>query len=162
MLYREPELARAAHAQRAAYLDVIDREATNPSDLAIHLSRRARGLPLWFSLATHGTDRYAAAVERSLTTAREVAAYIRGSDHLRLLLEPMLSVVIFDRPGWAEADYVAWSQEMAASGRILCLPTRLHGSMALRLAFVNPLTESARVVEVLGTLAADRWVAVPG
>ncbi|MDA8434500.1 MAG: aminotransferase class V-fold PLP-dependent enzyme [Actinomycetales bacterium] len=152
LLYREPELARAAHAQRAAYLDVIDREATNPSDLAIHLSRRARGLPLWFSLATHGTDRYAAAVEQSLTTAREVAAYIRGSDHLRLLLEPMLSVVIFDRPGWADADYQTWSQELAASGRILCLPTRLHGETALRLAFVNPRTEAARVIEVLDTL----------
>ena len=27
----------------------------NASDYAHHLSRRARGLPLWFSLATHGT-----------------------------------------------------------------------------------------------------------
>jgi glutamate/tyrosine decarboxylase-like PLP-dependent enzyme len=162
LLYREPELARAAHAQRAAYLDVIDREATNPSDLAIHLSRRARGLPLWFSLATHGTDRYAEAVERSLTTAREVAAYISDSDHLRLLLEPMLSVVIFDRPGWTEADYDAWSHEMAVSGRILCLPTKLAGAVALRLAFVNPRTETARVIEVLETLAADRWGSGPG
>jgi glutamate/tyrosine decarboxylase-like PLP-dependent enzyme len=91
-------------------------------------------------------------VEQSLTTAREVAAYIRGSDHLRLLLEPMLSVVIFDRPGWADADYQSWSQELAASGRILCLPTRLHGDTALRLAFVNPRTEAARVIEVLDTL----------
>ena len=55
VLYRDPDLARAAHAQTASYLDHIDREAPNPSDLAIHLSRRARGLPLWFSLATHGS-----------------------------------------------------------------------------------------------------------
>ena len=32
-----------------------DRPDWNPSDYAYHLSRRARGLPFWFSLATHGT-----------------------------------------------------------------------------------------------------------
>ncbi|MHB1889902.1 MAG: pyridoxal phosphate-dependent decarboxylase family protein, partial [Acidimicrobiales bacterium] len=69
LLYRTPELARAAHAQHASYLDEIDREEWNPADLAIHLSRRARGLPLWFSLATHGTDRYTAAIEQSIATA---------------------------------------------------------------------------------------------
>jgi glutamate/tyrosine decarboxylase-like PLP-dependent enzyme len=152
LLYREPELARAAHAQQAAYLDAIDREATNPSDLAIHLSRRARGLPLWFSLATHGTDRYSAAVERSLSTAREVAAYVRASGHLRLLLEPMLSVVMFDRPGWSDEQYAAWSREAAVEGRILCVPTRYHGETALRLAFVNPRTEPAAVIAALETL----------
>jgi glutamate/tyrosine decarboxylase-like PLP-dependent enzyme len=152
LLYRDPELARAAHSQHASYLDGIDREATNPSDLAIQLSRRARGLPLWFSLATHGTAAYSAAVERSLTTAREVAAYIRASAHLTLLLEPMLSVVIFSRPGWSEEQYTAWSKHMAITGQVLCLPTRFQDEMVLRLAFVNPLTESAQVVEVLETL----------
>jgi aromatic-L-amino-acid decarboxylase len=52
LLYREPELARATHTQDASYLDVIhtaDGE-WNPSDYAYHLTRRARGLPLWFSL----------------------------------------------------------------------------------------------------------------
>jgi len=152
LLYRDPALARAAHAQTASYLDMIDREATNPADLAIHLSRRARGLPLWFSLATHGTDRYSAAIERTLTTAREVAGFIRSSEHLRLLLEPTLSVVLFDRPGWTDEDYRAWSTEMAAAGEILCLPTRWRGKTALRLAFVNPATESSSVISVLERL----------
>jgi glutamate/tyrosine decarboxylase-like PLP-dependent enzyme len=149
LLYRDPALARAAHSQTASYLDTIDRAATNPADLAIHLSRRARGLPFWFSLATHGTDRYSAAIERTLATAREVARFIRGSQHLRLLQEPTLSVVLFDRPGWTDEDYRAWSDEMAAEGEILCLPTRWHDQVALRLAFVNPATESGRVISVL-------------
>jgi glutamate/tyrosine decarboxylase-like PLP-dependent enzyme len=153
LLYRDPALARAAHAQTASYLDVIDREASNPADLAIHLSRRARGLPFWFSLATHGTDRYADAVESSLTTAREVAAHIRGSEHLRLLREPTLSIVLFDVPAWREPDYRAWSSEMALGGEILCVPTSWEGQTALRLAFVNPETESARVTSVLDEIA---------
>ena len=65
MLYREPELARAVHTQDASYLDVIhvsDGE-WNPTDYAYHLTRRARGLPLWFSLAVYGVDAYREAIE---------------------------------------------------------------------------------------------------
>ena len=45
----------------------------NPADYAYHLSRRARGLPLWFSLATYGTDAYRDAIEPVLTLTRETA-----------------------------------------------------------------------------------------
>jgi hypothetical protein len=64
----------------------------------------------------------------------------------------MLSVVIFSRPGWSEEQYTTWSKHMAITGQVLCLPTRFQDEMVLRLAFVNPLTESAHVVEVLETL----------
>ena len=71
LLYRNPELARRAHTQRAGYLDVVtDTAEWNPFQYAHHLSRRARGLPFWFSLATHGTDAYRDAIETTLTTAR--------------------------------------------------------------------------------------------
>ena len=77
-LYREPSIARATHTQHAEYLDVVtDRPDWNPSDYAYHLSRRARGLPFWFSLATHGTDAYAAAIEHSLRLAEDAADLIR-------------------------------------------------------------------------------------
>ena len=42
------------------------RDDWNPSDYAYHLTRRARGLPLWFSLAVHGTDAYRDAIETVL------------------------------------------------------------------------------------------------
>ncbi len=155
LLYRDPADARAAHMQTASYLDSIDRAETNPADLAAQLSRRARGLPFWFSLATHGTARYTAAIERTLTTAREVAEHIRASDHLRLLTEPMLSVVVFDRPGWGAMDYQAWSAATARSGELLCVPTSWGSDPALRLAFVNPATESDRVIAALAGLAAE-------
>ena len=105
LVYRDGALGRAAHTQHASYLDVIDREAPNPSDLAIHLSRRVRGLPFWFSLATHGTERYVEAVERTLRTAREVAAGIRQSRHLTLVHEPDLTVLLFERLGWDAERY---------------------------------------------------------
>src|SRR5690606_4287679 len=140
LLYRDPRPAAAAHSQHAAYLDSIDRGESNPSDLAAHLSRRTRGLPLWYSLATHGTASYTAAVERCLASARTVARAIEETEHLELLAEPELSVVVFRRPGWAPAAYRRWSQRLAKEGTLLCVPTAFRGEIALRLAFVNPGT----------------------
>ncbi len=149
LIYRDARLARAAHAQHAGYLDAIDREAWNPTDLAVHLSRRARGLAFWFSLAVHGTDRYIRAIEHTLDTARAVAEGIQEMSTLRLLLEPELSVIIFDRPGWSDEDYQRWSKRLASEGRILCVPTLWQGRTTLRLAFVNPATRAEQVLEIL-------------
>ena len=82
LFYRQPELARAAHSQHAGYLDAIDREVWNPWDYGVHLSRRARDLPFWFSLAIHGTNRYIAAIEQTLATTRAVADGIRSIPRL--------------------------------------------------------------------------------
>jgi glutamate/tyrosine decarboxylase-like PLP-dependent enzyme len=152
LVYREPELARAVHSQHASYLDAIDRNEWNPSELALHLSRRVRGLPLWFSLATHGTDKYRDAVEASVTTAREVAHEIDESDYLELVREPELSVLLFERKGWTAEQYSVWSKQVAHDGVILCVPTSWRGKSVLRLAFVNPDTETARVMAALETL----------
>jgi glutamate/tyrosine decarboxylase-like PLP-dependent enzyme len=153
LVYRDPAEARAAHSQHAGYLEQIDREAWNPSDHAIQLSRRARGLPLWFSLATYGTDHYAAAVEHVLATARTVAAGIRERDHLELVMDPDLSVVLFRRPGWTDEQVLAWSNHHARIGTALVVPTRWQGELVLRLCFVNPRTDPARVLKILDTLA---------
>jgi hypothetical protein len=45
LVYRDAARARVAHSQHAGYLEQIDRDEWNPSDHAIQLSRRARGLP---------------------------------------------------------------------------------------------------------------------
>ncbi len=66
LLYRQPNLAKAVHTQDASYLDVLhsdNPEEWNPSDYAYHLTRRARGLPIWFSMAVYGLDAYSEAVE---------------------------------------------------------------------------------------------------
>jgi len=51
-------------AANASYPDVIREQGGewNPTDYAHHLTRRARGLPLWFSLAVHGVLAYTEAV----------------------------------------------------------------------------------------------------
>lgn len=153
LLYRDPELARATFTQHAEYLDTInERPEWNPSDYAYHLTRRARGLPFWFSLATHGTSAYTAAIDATLALTRDVAALIRDTAHVELVLEPELSVVLFRRVGWAPADYAAWSARALADGFTLTVPTSWAGETVLRFCFVNPRTELDDVQGILNSL----------
>jgi glutamate/tyrosine decarboxylase-like PLP-dependent enzyme len=153
LLYRDPTLARAVHTQAASYLDVIHEETDewNPSDYAYQLTRRARGLPLWFSLAVNGTDAYRDAIEHVLATAHAAADRIRALPHLELVREPELSIVLFRRTGWRAADYDAWSTRLLAEQVAFVAPTRWHDEPVGRLAFLHPETSLAIVDEILAT-----------
>jgi len=156
LLYRNPSIARAAHTQHAEYLDVLHRDGAdhewNPSDYAHHLSRRARGLPFWFSLATYGTDQYAKAVDITLQVTAGAADLIRAADHVELLVEPDLSVLVFRRIGWTPQQYQAWSDNALLVGEAFVVPTTWNGETVLRFCFVNPLTTVDEVGEILDSL----------
>jgi aromatic-L-amino-acid decarboxylase len=153
LLYRDPQFARRVHTQAASYLDVIhdDTHEWNPSDYAYQLTRRARGLPLWFSLAVNGTDAYRDAIERVLATARAAADRIRALPHLQLVREPELSIVLFRRAGWNAVDYDAWSARLLAEQIAFVTPTRWHDEPVARLAFLHPETTLDLVDEILST-----------
>ncbi|WP_437829970.1 pyridoxal phosphate-dependent decarboxylase family protein [Sorangium sp. So ce1153] len=153
LVYREPAQARAAHNQSAAYLDPIN-EGTdwNPADYALQLSRRARGLPFWFSLAVHGTDAYAAAIETTLTLTQQAAEAIRARAFLELLIEPELSVLVFRRRGWSAADYNAWSAHLIASGAGFVVPTTFEGEPAVRIVIIDPRKTHADIERVLDSM----------
>jgi L-2,4-diaminobutyrate decarboxylase len=153
LLYRDPRIAKAAHTQRAEYLDVLqDDEDWNASDFAHHLSRRARGLPLWFSLATYGTDAYRDAIETTLAVAHRGADLSGASDHLELVLEPELSVVVFRRVGWSPEQYHAWSDAQLATQQSFVVPTSWHGETVLRYCVVNPLTTVDDLADIFESL----------
>ncbi len=155
LLYRDPPTAQAVHTQRASYLDAIHDDADagwNPSDYAYHLTRRARGLPLWFGLAVHGTDGYRDGIENTLTMARYAADRISATEGLTLVCEPELSVVLFRRDGWSWDDYETWSDRLLADQIAFVLPTLWQGEAVARLCFVHPETTTQLVDEVLGTI----------
>ena len=153
LLYRDPDQARAAHTQRAAYLEPINAgDAWNPSDFAVQLSRRARGLPLWFSLAVHGTAAYAEAVEQTLAVARAGRRLIEDAEHLRLLVEPDLSVLVFERVGWDQERYAAWGAGLLERGTAFVMPSRHRGRPCARFAIVNPRTRVEDLALILDTM----------
>jgi glutamate/tyrosine decarboxylase-like PLP-dependent enzyme len=153
LLWRDPDQARAVHAQHADYLAFLDSYGDwNPSDFAIHLTRRARGLPFWFSLATHGTDAYADAIRVTLDLTAEAGRLIEASDHLRLVWDPQLSIVVFERIGWEAHDYQRWSEEMLESGAAFVVPSRHDGRPVFRFCFVNPKTTVDEIELIIDAL----------
>lgn len=156
LVYRNPALAQIAHAQHAEYLDVLtDDPEWNPSDYAIHLSRRTRGLPLWFSLATYGVGQYREAISHCIQVAHEIADVIRQREGLSLVRDPQLSVVVFRRDGWTLADYEAWCARLLAAGTAFVVPSSYRGEPVMRFAIVNPRTSVALLTDILDTLDAD-------
>ena len=151
LLYRDPALARAAHTQQAPYLDVIHADATewNPADYAYHLTRRARGLPLWFSLAVHGVAAYRDAMESTLELTREATKLIIRTPELELVREPDLGIILFRRFGWSPVDYRTWADALHHDQIAFVPPTTWEGETVGRLAFLHPHTSLDLVAEVI-------------
>jgi aromatic-L-amino-acid/L-tryptophan decarboxylase len=151
LLYRNPSLARSVHKQDASYLDVIhDRPGEwNPTDYAYHLTRRARGLPLWFSLSVYGTDAYSEAIETAIGLARQTADEIRSRANLELIREPSLGVVLFRRVGWDAGQYTAWADRLLQDQVAFIPPSAWEGETVARFAFLHPHTSMDLVREIL-------------
>jgi len=160
VIYREPELAKKAHAQEGSYLDIFSDEGAqgfNPSDYQIQLTRRVRGLPLWFSLAMHGTERYEKAIERGIELAQIAGRLITEAKHTELVREPSLSCVLYRRIGWQAADYRAWTYKNHRDGFALVAPTKWRNpdgpETVSRFCFINPDTTEKDIGDILATMA---------
>jgi L-2,4-diaminobutyrate decarboxylase len=152
LIYRNPTFAKKVHTQHASYLDTLHDGSWSPSDYAIHLTRRVRGLPFWFSLAAHGTDAYSEAMEETLNLARAAADLVKAHPNLQLVMEPELSIVAFTRNGWSAADYQKWSDKLLADQIGFIPPSSDNGQPILRFAIVNPYTKISDISMILDTL----------
>ena len=152
LIYRAPELAREVHTQHASYLDTLHDGNWNPSDYAIQLTRRTRGLPFWFSLAAYGTDAYSEAMEQSIEVAKYAAQKVSEHPNLNLLCEPELSIVAFTRTGWTASDYQKWSDELLTEQVGFIPPSSHDGQPILRFAIVNPWTKFSDIDLILQRL----------
>ncbi|MCM3779773.1 pyridoxal phosphate-dependent decarboxylase family protein [Microbacterium hydrocarbonoxydans] len=153
LIYRDPETGRRAHTQHAEYLDTLtDAGDYSPSDYSIQLTRRPRGLPLWFSLATYGVEAYREAIGATIALAKRIAEEIAARPELRLVRDPQLSVVVFERDGWERADYDRWSDALLDSQRAFVVPSSHQGRPNTRFAILNPLTTFADLVGILDTM----------
>lgn len=159
VIYKNMELAKNAHSQQGSYLEIFKDEGAhgfNPTDYQIQLTRRVRGLPLWFSLATHGTDRYKEAVERGLELAQIAGRLIESHPDLELVREPSLSCVLYRRIGWKPEDYTHWTYENHEKGFALVTPTKWKNGdtyeTCSRFCFINPDTTEKDIAMILETM----------
>ena len=159
IIYKNPEFARKAHAQEGSYLDIFKDEGAhgfNPSDYQIQLTRRVRGLPLWFSLATHGTNRYKIAIERGIELAQIAGEMIKNMPHVELVRPPSLSCVLYRRIGWNPEDYTHWTYENHKKGFALVAPTKWKNGdeyeTVSRFCFINPDTTENDIKAILKSM----------
>ena len=157
LIYRNPTVARKVLAQQAGYLDILhssddEHYEWNPSDFAIHLSRRARGLPFWFSLVTNGTDAYESAVQCAVDLAHRTALKIERMDHVELVRPVSLSIVLFRRKGWTSEQYMQWSHQLLRDQVAFVTPTKWEGETVGRLAFLHPNTTDELVDQILDSM----------
>jgi len=160
VIYRNPEIAKAAHSQEGSYLDIFSDEGAqgfNPTDYQIQLTRRVRGLPLWFSLAMHGTKRYEQAIERGIELANIAGKFINENEQTELVREPSLSCVLFRRLGWSAEDYRNWTYKNHKEGFALVAPTKVRHAenfeTVARLCFINPDTTEEDIKAILETMS---------
>lgn len=159
VIYRNPEEAKEAHSQEGSYLEIFKDKGAhgfNPSDYQIQLTRRLRGLPLWYSLATHGTEKYAWAVEEGIKLANIAGKLITEHPLLELVREPSLSCVLYRRKGWTPNDYRNWTYENHEAGFALVTPTKWKTSdgyeTVSRFCFVNPDTTKQDIIAILNSM----------
>ena len=150
LVYRDPVRAAAVHTQHGPYIDVLhgDEPLWNPSDYALQLTRRASGIPLWFSLTTHGVDAHAEAVRSGMTLAARAAEILAAVPGVSLVMEPELSVVLFRRDGWDSARWAAWADSLFVDGVAFVAPSRWKGEAVGRLVFLHPATPVSLIDEI--------------
>ncbi len=155
VLYKNMELAKNAHSQKGAYLEIFKDEGAqgfNPADYQIQLTRRIRGMPLWFSLAMHGTEKYRSAIERGIELAKIAARKIEERPYLEMVRPESLSVVLFRRKGWTAEQYRDWTYRNHKEGIALVTPTIWKNETISRFCFINPDTTEADIDLILETL----------
>ena len=155
VIYRDMELAKEAHSQKGSYLEIFKddgAEGFNPADYQIQLTRRIRGMPLWFSLAMHGTDKYRTSIERGIKLARIAAEKVEQAEYLELVRPASLSVVLFRRKGWTPEDYRTWTYKNHKEGVALVTPTKWKKETISRFCFINPETTEEDIDIILDSM----------
>ena len=124
-----------------------------PCDLGPDLSRGFRALKTWFTIATYGTDRLGAMMERTCALARYLEGRILAEPQLELLAPVGLNIVCFryraDDADKLNAEIVA---DIHESGIAAPSSTVLDGKLAIRAAIVNHRTGEGDIDALLAAV----------
>ena len=149
VIYREPEIARAAFTHEAEYTRVIGEEADEAFafwDYGPELSRRFRALKVWMLLKGVGLDSLGAAIESNLACARYLESMVRASDDFEMVAPVELSIFCFrhvplqlrsESPGAIDAFNERLLVALQRDGSSYLSNATLGGRFALRGCVLN-------------------------
>src|SRR5213080_1756602 len=155
---RDARLLNAVFGMNAPYFPATEADHPDFLYLSPEMSRRARSLAVWATLAAYGRNGYRAMIERHVALAKRLAGQIRASSDFELLAEPRLNVVCFRyRPAGSpegELDQLnrRLGQAVIADGTVYFGTTVYAGKVAFRPAIANWRTTERDVDIVLDTV----------
>jgi glutamate/tyrosine decarboxylase-like PLP-dependent enzyme len=132
-----------------------------PCDLGPDLSRGFRALKVWYTFRVLGTERIAAAIERTCVLARRLADLVDQEPELERLAPVTLNIVCF-RYRFADltdSENAALAVDIQESGIAAPSTTTIGGRLALRSAIVNHRTNEKDIetfLEAVLSLARRR------
>ncbi len=155
---REDRLFSEVFALEGAYLK-DDPDAAGMLGLrGPEMSRRARALPVFATLAAYGREGYRRLVEHGAELAAELAAQVQASEDFELLAPAKLCITSFRyAPAGLDDEQLnrlnaRLGEAILCDGRIYMGTTVFGGRVAFKPAFVNWRTTSREIELVLPTL----------
>jgi glutamate/tyrosine decarboxylase-like PLP-dependent enzyme len=151
---RDPALLTKVFSATASYLPDQEVYAFRGPEL----SRRARSLAVWATLAAYGRDGCRAVVERCLDNAAHLARAVDAAADFELLAPAPLNIVCLRYrpagvpPAELDALNLRIAEEVLRDGRVYVGTTRWAGRVAFRPAFVNWQTTTTDVDYLLDAL----------
>ena len=155
---REERLLHAVFGIGAPYFP--DAVAGRPDYLMLgpEMSRRARALTVWATLAAYGREGYREMVERHVALARRLGRQVVAANDFELLEEPVINVVCFrHRPAGVPEEELddlnrRLGQAVLEDGRVYFGTTVYAGKVAFRPAISNWRTREQDVDLILPVL----------
>ena len=156
---RDTGAHRAAMSLGAAYL-APSRDARDPNDWNLELSRRARAIPVYAALQELGRKGVADMVERCCDHCRAIVTGIGALPGARALNNPILNqgLVRFERPGASDEENDRFTDEIIArvnaTGEAFFSGTIWNGRHAMRISVVSWRTNEEDVSRTIAAVAA--------
>ena len=157
VLYRDPETARRAFAQRADYINTVGLEHDEAFvfwDYGPELSRRFRALGVWMQIKSAGTRALGAAIERNIACAKYFEGLVLSSEDFEMLAPVELSIFCFRyRPRGYQGDLDRLNErilvELHRHGGSYVSNARPRGRFALRGCVLNYRTTERDMATLL-------------
>jgi L-2,4-diaminobutyrate decarboxylase len=83
------------------------------------------------------------------------ASVIESTDMLELVAQPTSVMCVFDAPGAIPDDLRRVQQRLLLRGEMVIGRTEIHGRVALKFTFVNPLTIDQDVDRLINMVTAE-------
>ena len=163
LMVRDPRRLAAAFSIYPDYLKDVESAGAevNFADYGEQLTRRARGIKIWLSVAYYGVDALSEAIAYSVELAVHAEGFVREEPALELLSPATLGILSFrahpaglDDPGSLDALNERIASAINSAGRWLISTTRINGALSLRICPIGFRTTSEDLAELVREVSA--------